>query len=82
MFRDSIMVNRCMWCVQWTNVSKDFKGTLDYIFYTHESLAPSRCWSCPRTLRCRRPKLRAAQRALVPPDHIALMAEFAYRQQR
>ena len=28
------------WLVQFTNVGKDFKGTLDYILYTTDSLAP------------------------------------------
>ena len=29
-----------MWLAQFTNVGKDFKGTLDYILYTTDSLAP------------------------------------------
>ena len=28
------------WLAQFTNVGKDFKGTLDYILYTTDSLAP------------------------------------------
>ena len=68
--------------VQWTNVSKDFKGTLDYIFYTHESLVPVALLDLPEDSTVQKTKNSGLPNEHWSSDHIALMAEFAYRQQR
>ena len=70
------------YCVQWTNVSKDFKGTLDYIFYTHESLVPIALLELPEDSTVQKTKNSGLPNEHWSSDHIALMAEFAYRQQR
>ena len=67
---------------QWTNVSKDFKGTLDYIFYTHESLVPAALLELPEDSTVQKTKNSGLPNEHWSSDHIALMAEFAYRQQR
>ena len=67
---------------QWTNVSKDFKGTLDYIFYTHESLVPAALLELPEDSTVQKSKNSGLPNEHWSSDHIALMAEFAYRQQR
>ena len=36
---------------QFTNVSKDFKGTLDYILFTTDSLAPCALLELPEEVR-------------------------------
>jgi len=69
-------------CVQWTNVSKDFKGTLDYIFYTHESLVPVALLDLPEDSTVQKTKNSGLPNEHWSSDHIALMAEFALRQQR
>lgn len=78
----SSIAERFVCCEQWTNVSKDFKGTLDYIFYTHESLVPVALLELPEDSTVQKTKNSGLPNEHWSSDHIALMAEFAYRQQR
>jgi CCR4-NOT transcription complex subunit 6 len=67
--------------VQFTNVSKDFKGTLDYILYTTDSLVPVALLDLPDESLVQKHKQSGLPNEHWSSDHIALMAEFQYRQQ-
>ncbi|MEW5305480.1 MAG: hypothetical protein WDW36_008014 [Sanguina aurantia] len=62
-----------------TNVTKDFKGTLDYILYTNTSLRPTAVLELPlldgEVLSKTEDQLPNAQ---FSSDHLALLAEFQY----
>jgi len=64
--------------LQFTSWAKDFKGTLDYIFHTSESLVPVSTLELPDDAELGRhgglPNENWSS------DHIALMAEFQYVQ--
>lgn len=64
--------------MQFTNLSKNFKGTLDYIFYTPESLVPVSTLELPEESEIMR--LGGLPNEIWSSDHIALIAEFQYIQ--
>ncbi|KAK9827722.1 hypothetical protein WJX81_005188 [Elliptochloris bilobata] len=64
---------------KFTNVGKDFKGTLDYILYTTDSLAPVATLELPDESEVQRGKHSGLPNEHWSSDHIALMAEFVYR---
>lgn len=70
-----------MCCPQFTNVSKDFKGTLDYIFFTSESLVPTSLLDLPDDSLVQKNKASGLPNEHWSSDHIALMAEFQYKQE-
>ena len=67
--------------VQFTNLSKDFKGTLDYILYTSDSLVPCAVLDLPEEADMLRSGTPCLPNESWPSDHIALATEFAYTQQ-
>ena len=62
--------------VQFTNMTKGFKGTLDYILYTTEALQPTACLELPEEADLG--KGSGLPNEHWSSDHIALMAEFQY----
>lgn len=62
---------------EFTNFTEKFQGTLDYVFFTRDSLQPLRVLGLPDRA------LLTAQVALpnevFPSDHLALCTEFTYR---
>ena len=65
-------------CLQYTAWSKAFKGTLDYIFHTSESLVPVSTLELPDDSEMSRHN--GMPNESWSSDHIALMAEFQYVQ--
>ncbi|EIE19641.1 hypothetical protein COCSUDRAFT_54570 [Coccomyxa subellipsoidea C-169] len=66
---------------KFTNVSKDFKGTLDYIFFTSESLVPVSLLDLPDDSLVQKAKGSGLPNEHWSSDHIALMSEFQYKQE-
>ena len=62
--------------LQFTAWSKAFKGTLDYIFHTSESLVPVSTLELPEDSEMSRHN--GMPNESWSSDHIALMAEFQY----
>ncbi len=62
-------------------MSKDFKGTLDYILYTTDSLVPVALLDLPDESLVQKNRQVGLPNEHWSSDHIALMAEFQYRQQ-
>ena len=60
-----------------TNVTHDFVGTLDYIFYTDDTLAPLSLLELPSEKECRN-KYGGLPNTQCSSDHVALMAEFQW----
>ena len=60
-----------------TNCTKDFFGTLDYIFYTDDTLAPLSLLELPSEKECRN-KYGGLPNTQCSSDHVALMAEFQW----
>lgn len=60
-------------CLQFTNMSQSFTGTLDYVLYTTDSLVPSATLELPD-----QSDIRTLPNESWSSDHIALMAEFSY----
>lgn len=65
---------------QFTSISKDFRGTLDYILYTSDSLVPTATLDLPEDADVSTPDTPGMPNEHWSSDHIALLAEFAYRQ--
>lgn len=67
-----------------TNCTRDFTGTLDYIFYTRDALVPTALLELPAEESAR--GLLGAMGGLPSPvqssDHIAIMAELSVLQRR
>ena len=62
-----------------TNISHDFKNTLDYICYSSSELKPTALLELPCTLDILGGDMsRGLPNAAWPSDHIALMAEFQF----
>jgi CCR4-NOT transcription complex subunit 6 len=61
-----------------TNISKDFKGTLDYILYTKDSLIPTAILELPAEAEILGTPDETLPNAIYSSDHIALLAEFEY----
>ncbi|KAK9806248.1 hypothetical protein WJX72_007236 [[Myrmecia] bisecta] len=64
---------------KFTNVSKDFKGTLDYILYTTDSLVPTATLELPEDSEVKPRPNSGLPNEHWSSDHIALLAEFHYR---
>ena len=62
--------------MQFTNWSKSFKGTLDYLFYTPDSLVPVSTLELPEEAEIQ--KLGGLPNEAWSSDHVALIAEFQY----
>ncbi len=61
-----------------TNMTKDFKGTLDYIFYTNTSLQPTSILELPTEADVQTRPDEPLPNAQFSSDHLAIMAEFTY----
>ena len=66
--------------MQFTSLGKDFQGTLDYILYTSDSLVPTAALDLPEEADVSSPEGPGIPNERWSSDHIALLAEFAYRQ--
>ena len=64
---------------RFTNVTKDFKGTLDYILYSKDSLVPSAALELPDETEVRSKSQQGLPNEQWSSDHVALMVEFQYR---
>ena len=60
-----------------TNINKDFRGTLDYILYTNNSLVPTAVLELPAEQEMVSGKEHLPN-AQYSSDHIALLSEFQY----
>lgn len=65
---------------RFTNITRDFKGTLDYILYTADSLAPGGLLELPEEAEVKPRPSAGLPNDTWSSDHIALMATFHYRQ--
>lgn len=63
---------------RFTNITKDFRGTLDYILYTTDSLVPSATLELPDDSECRSKSNQGLPNDNWSSDHVALMVEFSY----
>lgn len=65
---------------KFTNCTRDFRGTLDYILYSRDFLAPSGCLELPdeSEVRSRKNSGGGIPNESWSSDHIALMSEFSY----
>jgi CCR4-NOT transcription complex subunit 6 len=63
---------------RFTNLTRDFKGTLDYILYSKDFLAPSGALELPDESEVRSRKSHGLPNESWSSDHIALMSEFSY----
>ena len=63
-----------------TNLTKDFKGTLDYILYTSSSLVPTAVLELPAEVEVVAPNEHMPN-AQYSSDHLALLSEFQYVRQ-
>lgn len=61
-----------------TNLTKEFKGTLDYILYTNNSLQPTAVLELPIESEVRSRPDEQLPNAQFSSDHLALLAEFSY----
>jgi CCR4-NOT transcription complex subunit 6 len=64
---------------RFTNISRDFKGTLDYILYSKDSLVPSAALELPDESEVRSKSQPGLPNDQWSSDHVALMVEFQYR---
>lgn len=67
---------------RFTNVTQDFKGTLDYILYTSDSLAPSATLELPDESEVRTKSNAGLPNDTWSSDHVALCVEMCYVQQQ
>jgi CCR4-NOT transcription complex subunit 6 len=68
---------------RFTNCTRDFVGTLDYLFFTRDSLAPTALLELPDEAALRGPRgTGALPSAVASSDHVALMAAFAWAPRR
>lgn len=66
--------------VQFTNMGRDFQGTLDYVLYTTNSLVPTATLELPEESDLKDMRHRAGlPNETWSSDHIALLAEFHYK---
>eukprot|EP00195_Chlamydomonas_chlamydogama_P016392 CAMPEP_0202900342 /NCGR_PEP_ID=MMETSP1392-20130828/11166_1 /ASSEMBLY_ACC=CAM_ASM_000868 /TAXON_ID=225041 /ORGANISM="Chlamydomonas chlamydogama, Strain SAG 11-48b" /LENGTH=568 /DNA_ID=CAMNT_0049586715 /DNA_START=168 /DNA_END=1874 /DNA_ORIENTATION=- len=61
-----------------TNITKDFKGTLDYILYTNNSLQPTAVLELPVEAEVQSRPDEQLPNAQYSSDHLALLSEFMY----
>lgn len=64
---------------RFTNLTRDFKGTLDYVLYTTDSLVPSAALELPDESETRTRTNAGLPNDHWSSDHVALMVEFSYR---
>jgi CCR4-NOT transcription complex subunit 6 len=68
---------------RFTNCTRDFVGTLDYIFFTRDSLAPTALLELPEEGALRGPRgTGGLPSAVSSSDHVALMSAFAWAPRR
>jgi CCR4-NOT transcription complex subunit 6 len=68
---------------RFTNCTRDFVGTLDYIFYTRDSLAPTALLELPDEATLRGPRGNGGlPSAVLSSDHVAIMSAFAWAPRR
>ncbi|KAL4441485.1 hypothetical protein ABPG77_001989 [Micractinium sp. CCAP 211/92] len=65
---------------RFTNITKDFRGTLDYVLYTTDSLVPGAALELPDESECRSKSNAGLPNDNWSSDHVALMVEFMYVQ--
>lgn len=63
---------------RFTNMTRDFKGTLDYILYSKNSLVPSATLELPDESEVKTRANSNLPNDVWSSDHVALMAEFQY----
>jgi CCR4-NOT transcription complex subunit 6 len=61
-----------------THVTKDFRGTLDYILYTRNSLQPTAVLELPAEADVLGGTNETMPNAQYSSDHLALLSEFTY----
>lgn len=64
---------------RFTNITRDFKGTLDYVLFGRDSLVPSAALELPDESEVRSRGMHGLPNDLWSSDHVALMVEFQYR---
>lgn len=64
---------------KFTSITRDFKGSLDYILYSTDFLAPSGALELPDESEVRRKNNSGLPNDIWSSDHVALMAEFQFR---
>ena len=62
----------------YTNITKDFKGTLDYILFTTNSLQPTAVLELPMETEVLSKPEEQLPNAQYSSDHLCLLAEFQY----
>lgn len=67
---------------RFTNMTTGFRGTLDYVLYTSNSLAPTALLELPDETEVRPRPGTGLPNEIWSSDHIALLAEFAFRQSK
>lgn len=82
LWKYSLLKGLCCVVLQFTNMGQGFQGTLDYVLYTTNSLVPTATLELPDEADI---KSSRSTRAGLPnetwsSDHIALLAEFQYKQ--
>ncbi|KAI3426985.1 hypothetical protein D9Q98_006929 [Chlorella vulgaris] len=65
---------------KFTNIGREFRGTLDYILFTTDSLVPAAALELPDESECRSKSNTGLPNEAWSSDHVALMAEFRYVQ--
>lgn len=65
---------------RFTNITRDFKGTLDYILYTTDSLVPCSTLELPDESEIRTKTNAGLPNDNWSSDHVALCVEFAYQE--
>lgn len=67
---------------RFTNFTRDFQGTLDYVFYSKDSLVPGATLELPDASEARGRTTVGLPNEQWSSDHIALMVEFRYNNNR
>jgi CCR4-NOT transcription complex subunit 6 len=62
-----------------TNFTRDFRGTLDYVLHSADALAPTALLELPDESEVRCGGAAGMPNEAWPSDHVALMAEFCFR---
>ena len=64
---------------RFTNITRDFKGTLDYILYSKDSLVPAAALELPDETEVKSKSQPGLPNDQWSSDHVALMVQFHYR---
>ena len=72
---------RLVFALQFTNMGQGFQGTLDYVLYTTNSLVPTATLELPDEADIKAGHVKPGlPNETWSSDHIALLAEFQYKQ--